>query len=106
MERESTSDTRRAREGSDIKKGIDLYLENSPTTIATYDITHKMANLLKHELSDDKRFQEFLKECSLTRQRVQQTDLCFLSPPIQRAKSRYHNIDILNLFLGLRCSHA
>jgi hypothetical protein len=81
--------------GSDIKKGIDLYLENNPTTIATYDITHKMANLLKHELSDDKRFQEFFKECSLTRQRVQQTDLCFLSPPTQRSKSRYHNIDIL-----------
>lgn len=53
--------------GSDIKKGIDLYLENNHQTIATYDITHKMANLLKHELSDDKRFQEFFKECSLTR---------------------------------------
>jgi hypothetical protein len=81
--------------GSDIKKGIDLYIENHPETIATYDITHKMANLLKHELSEDKRFQEFFKNCSLTRQRVQQTDLCFLSPPTQRAKSRYHNIDIL-----------
>lgn len=81
--------------GSDIKKGIDLYLENNPQTIATYDITHKMANLLKQELSEDKQFQKFFKECSLTRQRVQQTDLCFLSPPTQRAKSRYHNIDIL-----------
>lgn len=81
--------------GSDIKKGIDLYLENNPQTIATYDITHKMANLLKQELSEDKQFQKFFKECSLTRQRVQQTELCFLSPPTQRAKSRYHNIDIL-----------
>ena len=81
--------------GSDIKKGIDLYVENNPQTIATYDITHKMANLLKQELSEDRQFQEFVKECSLTRQRVQQTDLCFLSPPTQRAKSRYHNIDIL-----------
>jgi hypothetical protein len=81
--------------GSDIKKGIDLYIENHPTTIATYDITHKMANLLKQELSADKQFQKFFKECNLTRQRVQQTDLCFLSPPTQRAKSRYHNIDIL-----------
>lgn len=81
--------------GSDIKKGIDLYLENNHETIATYDITHKMANLLKHELSEDEQFQKFFKECSLTRQRVQQTDLCFLSPPTQRAKNRYHNIDIL-----------
>jgi hypothetical protein len=81
--------------GSDIKKGIDLYIENNPMTIATYDITHKMANLVKQELSEDRQFQKFFKECSLTRQRVQQTDLCFLSPPTQRAKSRYHNIDIL-----------
>jgi hypothetical protein len=81
--------------GSDIKKGIDLYIENNPGTIATYDITHKMANLLKQELSEDQQFQKFFKDCSLTRQRVQQTDLCFLSPPTQRAKSRYHNIDIL-----------
>lgn len=81
--------------GSDIKKGIDLYIENNPSTIATYDITHKMANLLKQELSEDEQFQKFFKECSLTRQRVQQTDLCFLSPPTQRAKNRYHNIDIL-----------
>jgi hypothetical protein len=54
-----------------------------------------MANLLKQELSEDRQFQKFFKDCSLTRQRVQQTDLCFLSPPTQRAKSRYHNIDIL-----------
>jgi hypothetical protein len=81
--------------GSDLKKGIDLYLEHNLETIATYDITHKMANLLKQELSKDRRFQEFFKECSLTRQRVQQTNLCFLSPPTQRAKSRYHNLDIL-----------
>jgi hypothetical protein len=73
--------------GSDIKKGIDLYIENNPETIATYDITHKIANLLKQELSQDKRFQEFFKNCSLTRQRVQQTELCFLSPPTQRAKN-------------------
>lgn len=81
--------------GSDIKKGIDLYIENHHQTIATYDITHKMANLLKQELSENRKFQEFFQKCSLTRQRVQQTDLCFLSPPTQRAKSRYHNIDIL-----------
>jgi hypothetical protein len=30
--------------GSDIKKGIDLYIENHPTTIATYDITHRANN--------------------------------------------------------------
>ncbi len=52
--------------GSDIKKGINLYKEENPGVILTYDITHKMANLLKKELLPDKRFQSFLRQCSLT----------------------------------------
>ena len=81
--------------GSDIKKGIDLYRQKNPSVIATYDVTHKMANLLKKELDKDEHFQNFLQQCSLTRQRVQQTELYFLIPPTQRAKARYHNLDIL-----------
>jgi len=81
--------------GSDIKKGIELYRIDNPAVIATYDITHKTANLLKKELLPDERFQSFLRQCSLTRQRVQQTKLYFLIPPRQRTKARYHNVDIL-----------
>jgi hypothetical protein len=81
--------------GSDIKKGINLYKEENPGVILTYDITHKMANLLKKELLPDERFQDFLRQCSLTRQRIQQTKLYFLIPPRQRTKARYHNVDVL-----------
>lgn len=81
--------------GSDIKKGINLYIESNPGVIATYDVTHKMANLLKKELCQDERYQNFLRQCSLTRQRTQQTELSFLMPPKQRSKARYHNVDIL-----------
>jgi hypothetical protein len=81
--------------GSDIKKGIDLYIEENPGIIATYDVTHKMANLLKKELLTDEIFQDFLRQCSLTRRKVQQTKLYFLIPPKQRSKARYHNVDIL-----------
>ncbi|MBD2776997.1 hypothetical protein, partial [Iningainema tapete] len=81
--------------GSDIKKGIALYRQDNPGILATYDITHKMANLLKKELLPDERFQNFLRQCSLTRQQVQQTKLYFLIPPKQRNKARYHNVDVL-----------
>jgi len=81
--------------GSDVLKGINLYRENNAQVIATYDVTHKMANLLKKELSGDEHFSDFLKQCSLTRQRVQQTSLYFLIPPKQRSKARYHNVDTL-----------
>lgn len=46
--------------GSDIKKGIDLFRQAHPAVIATYDVTHKVANLLKKELAKDERFQNFL----------------------------------------------
>ena len=81
--------------GSDIKKGVQLYLEANSGVIATYDLTHKLANLLKKELEPDEIYQSFRRQCHLTRQQVQQTELAFLMPPQQRSKARYHNVDLL-----------
>ncbi len=81
--------------GSDIKKGIELYISNNPGIIYTYDFTHQVALWLKKELSKNVKFQELLNQCNLTRSQIQQTKLSFLTPPSQRAKARYHNIDLL-----------
>ncbi|MDJ0649202.1 MAG: hypothetical protein QNJ60_10900 [Xenococcaceae cyanobacterium MO_188.B19] len=81
--------------GSDIKKGIELYISNNPGIIYTYDFTHQVALWLKKELSKNAKFQELLNQCNLTRSQIQQTKLSFLTPPAQRAKARYHNIDLL-----------
>ncbi|MGK7877772.1 MAG: hypothetical protein AB4426_32045, partial [Xenococcaceae cyanobacterium] len=81
--------------GSDIKKGIELYITKNPSVIYTYDFTHQVALWLKQELSKNSRFQEFLHQCNLTRSQIQQTALSFLIPPSQRSKARYHNLDIL-----------
>ena len=79
--------------GSDIHKGIELFVQNHEDTIYTYDVTHKMALLLKHELKNDRCFQDFMGKCKTTLRRVQQTELNCIKPPVQRTKSRYHNID-------------
>lgn len=84
-----------ADKGSDVKKGIELYQAQNPTVIYTYDVTHQMAALLKNELSSDQRYKAFVQQCQLTRQQIQQTELCFLMPPKQRSQARYHNVDIL-----------
>ncbi len=81
--------------GSDLKKGIELYITENPEIIYTYDFTHQIALWLKQELSNNQKFQEFLHQCNLTRSQIQQTALSFLIPPAQRSKARYHNIDIL-----------
>jgi hypothetical protein len=84
-----------ADEGSDLKKGIELFCQKHAETVFTYDIKHKTAALLKHELEKDDDWQEFSRFVSQTKQKVQQTSLSFLSPRNQRTKSRYMNADII-----------
>jgi hypothetical protein len=81
--------------GSNLKKGIQLYQINHPEVIYTYDVTHAMSNLLKHQLSQDKSYQDFLKSCHECRLELQQTELAFLAPPSQRSQCRYFNVERL-----------
>ena len=81
--------------GSDLKKGIELYITKNSGVVYTYDFTHQVALWLKKDLSKNQTFQEFLDRCSLTHSQIQQTELAFLMPPTQQSKARYHNIDIL-----------
>ena len=81
--------------GSDLARGIKLYQQNHPQMIYTHDVTHGMALILKSRLNKDDRYQSFVKQCNLCRQRVQQTQLSFLSPPAQRSQCRYFNVERL-----------
>lgn len=78
--------------GSDIKKGVQSYQAETPATIYTYDITHKMAALIKAELHTDKRWNSFLKQCGQARTSLKQTQFHFLLPPRQRTKARYSDV--------------
>jgi hypothetical protein len=78
--------------GSDLKKGVQLYQTENPTVVYTYDITHKMAALVKAELHTDERWNSFAQECGQARTSLKQTNLQFLLPPRQRTKARYSNI--------------
>ncbi len=78
-----------AAHGNDLQKGIKLYNQKYPDVIYTYDVTHAMALILKHELVLSDKYQSFIQHCSLCRQQLQQTELSFLSPPSQRSQCRY-----------------
>ncbi len=78
--------------GSDIKKGVALYKEEHPDVVYTYDVTHKMAALLKKELQADEQWLNFSKQCGKARTSLKQTDLHYLLPPRQRTKARYSNV--------------
>ncbi len=81
--------------GSDVKSGVERFCQKYSNTIYIYDITHKVATLLKRELSADDKWNEFTTFATNTKQKIQQTDLANLAPPNQRTKARYMNIETL-----------
>ena len=81
--------------GSDLARGIKLYQQKHPEVIYTHDVTHAMALLLKKQLDSDDRYQSFVEECNICRQKLQQTELSFLAPPAQRSQCRYFNVERL-----------
>ena len=81
--------------GSDVKSGIEKFCRHHPETCYIYDIKHKTAALLKQELDKSEDWIEFRKLASKTQKQVRQTELGFATPPNQRSKARYMNIDIL-----------
>ncbi len=81
--------------GPDIKAGVEQFTKKHRQTSFIYDIKHMTAGILKHEFQEDETWKEFLRSSSVLKKRIQQTDLAPLSPPNQRSKSRYMNIDIM-----------
>jgi hypothetical protein len=79
--------------GADLAKGIRLLRQQYPAIIDTYDVSHKLACLLKAQLADDEQWKAFLAACAKARPRLQQTQASHLMPPELRIKARYMNLD-------------
>ena len=81
--------------GSDLKSGIEQFCQRHPETSFIYDIKHKTASVLKHELAGDEAWQRFTSLAAQSKRQTQQSALACLAPPNQRSKARYMNIDVL-----------
>lgn len=79
--------------GGDVNKGTKIYCEAHKETVNTYDITHKLACLLKSELKDDESWQEMVTQINDTKQKTKQSLEACLSPPRQTEKARFMNVD-------------
>jgi len=76
--------------GSDIKKGIVDTLLKAPNRASWIsDVSHVVANALKHYYAKLSLFQQFQRLCTRMRHRLQQTRFAFLLPPKARAKGRF-----------------
>ncbi len=81
--------------GPDLNSGIEKFCLKHQETSSVYDIKHKGANVLKKKLQNNEAWQDFIKNASQTSKRLQQTALAAMSPPNQRSKSRYMNLNKL-----------
>ena len=70
-----------------------LALKNgdNPVLVQT-DPKHKLANIIKSEIGNHERFLEFLKKLGQTRAAIQQTELSHFTPPKQKMKARFMNL--------------
>jgi hypothetical protein len=87
--------------GPDLRKGISLFCEGHPKTIHTYDISHRLAGLLKAEVETDPFWKGFQQQCNELRTRLQQTEWDFLMPPAKRAKGRFMEMERIEWVLNL-----
>ena len=81
--------------GSDLRCGGRRFCEAHPGIIDIYDMPHKIARLYEHLLEEDELWGKFTKKCADFKKQVQLTEYSDAAPPNQRAKARYHNIDVL-----------
>lgn len=82
-------------EGRDLHRGLALFQRRHGKVLWIYDIKHKTASLLKHELEGDPVWTAFAKRANQMKRQVHQTELAFCNPPQQRGKARYMSVDTL-----------
>jgi flagellar motor protein MotB len=70
-----------------------LALKNGEKTVLVQtDPKHKLANIIKSVIGKDERFLEFQKRLGQTRSAIQQTELSHFTPPKQKTKARFMNL--------------
>ena len=79
--------------GSNVKRGVEDFINENPGTKYTYDITHKAGILLKHQLENDANWNLLVKKASETKRNLLHTILGYLAPPKPSDKSRWLNFD-------------
>jgi hypothetical protein len=80
-------------EGTDLRGGIQRFQQAHPDTACLSDIAHFGARRLKRRLEKNARWQAFVHQVGQTKFETAQTELGFLTPPRQRSKARFLNLD-------------
>ena len=83
-----------ADDGPDLRGGVALFCKQYGAG-RVFDIIHKIGTFLKKIFENDPEWQAFSTEAAEAKKKMQQTVAAHLSPPNQRTKSRFLNIEPL-----------
>jgi hypothetical protein len=90
---------------ADLRKAIRLLDERQIGSPSIDDVSHVVANLLKHWYCDHPMFETFVSACGRVSAKLKQTILACLAPPKAQTKARFMNVHRLirwaDLFLKL-----
>jgi hypothetical protein len=79
-------------EGSDLAKGIRIFIENNPGIKHLHDISHKLSNILKAELEKNEKWHEFCRIVTNIKQKLKLSNIAEICPPKFRQKVRFLNV--------------
>ena len=78
--------------GTDLGKAVRLLGERGLHSPTIDDISHIVANLLKHEYHDHAMFKTFISACGKVSKKLKQTTLACFAPPKVSTKARFMNL--------------
>jgi hypothetical protein len=78
--------------GTDLAKATRVLSERGYPSACIDDLSHTIANLLKHEYQDHPLFTPFISACGQASKKLKQTVLACLAPPKVSTKARFMNL--------------
>jgi len=92
--------------GSDLAKAVRVLGERGFPSHSIDDISHMIANLLKHEYGNHPLLAVFMSACGKASQKLKQTILACLAPPKVSTKARFMNLHRLVLWADRLLKHS
>ena len=78
--------------GSELAKAADVLVERGLSTSLIADLSHVVANLLKHQYAQHPLFDTFISACGKVSRHLKQSALACLAPPKTSTKARFMNL--------------
>ena len=92
--------------GCDLAKAVRVLGERGFPSHSIDDISHVIANLLKHEYGNHPLFAVFISACGKASKKLKQTILACLAPPKVSTKARFMNLHRLVLWADRLLKHS